>query len=99
MLPWWWALHEVRVRRWAGVSQQLPRAMIGGRPIIRGDTARPPFWRYNRHWRQLYMSSYHISPATAPHYIAAMQRYGSQWITGYGSAIALLGRISARTSH
>jgi len=90
-LPWWWALHEMRVRRWAGVSQSLPRAMIGGRPIIRGETTVPPFWRFNRHWRQLYMSGYHISPATAPHYIEALQQYGSRWITGYGSAIALLG--------
>ncbi|MHB0937011.1 MAG: phenylacetate--CoA ligase family protein [Armatimonadota bacterium] len=90
-LPWWWALHEERVRRWAGVSQALPRAMIGGRPIVRGSTTAPPFWRFNRHWRQLYMSSYHISPTTAPHYIGALRRYGSRWITGYGSAISLLG--------
>jgi len=90
-LPWWWALHETRVRKWAGVSQSLPRAMVGGRPVVRGDTAAPPYWRFNRHWRQLYMSGYHISPATAPLYIDAMRRYGSRWVTGYGSAIALLG--------
>lgn len=91
MLPWWWALHEVRVRHWAGVSQEMPRAMVGGRPIIRGDTHQPPYWRFNRHWRQLYLSSYHISPGTARAYLDAMRQYGSQWITGYGSAIALLG--------
>lgn len=91
MLPWWWALHEARVRHWAGVSQSLPRAMVGGRAILRGDTVRPPYWRYNRTWQQLYFSSYHISPATAPQYLDAMERYGSRWITGYGSAIALLG--------
>lgn len=90
-LPWWWALHEMRVRRWAGVSRAQPRAMIGGRPIIRGETTAPPFWRFNRHWRQLYMSSYHISPATASHYVRAIRDYGSRWVTGYGSAIALLG--------
>jgi len=91
MLPWWWALQEVRVRRWAGVGQELPRATVGGRPVVRGETHHPPYWRYNRRWRQLYMSSYHISPTTAPAYIEALQRYGSQWVTGYGSAIALLG--------
>jgi phenylacetate-CoA ligase len=90
-LPWWWALHEMRVRHWAGVSQALPRAMVGGRPVVRGETAVPPFWRFNRHWRQLYMSSYHISPATASYYIDALRQYGSRWVTGYGSAIALLG--------
>jgi len=89
-LPWWWALHEMRVRNWAGVSQSMPRAMVGGRPIVPGDSA-PPYWRFNRHWRQLYMSGYHISPATAPLYIDVMRQYGSRWVTGYGSAIALLG--------
>lgn len=91
MLGRWWALQEARVRRWAGVSQQMPRAMVGGRPIIPGETSQPPFWRYNHRWRQLYMSSYHISPATAGAYVDAIRRYGCQWITGYGSAIALLG--------
>jgi phenylacetate-CoA ligase len=90
-LGWWWALHEVRVRGWAGVSQAMPRAMVGGRPIILGSTDRPPYWRYNARWRQLYMSSYHIAPGTAPAYIDALRQYSSRWITGYGSAIALLG--------
>ena len=90
-LPWWWALHEQRVRAWAGVGQTMPRAMVGGRPVVRGDTGKPPYWRFNRHWRQLYMSSYHISPSTAPFYVEAISKYGSEWVTGYGSAIALLG--------
>lgn len=91
MLARWWALQEVRVRAWAGVGQHIPRAMVGGRPIIPGKTTRPPYWRYNRHWQQLYMSSYHISPQTAPLYIKALQQFGCRWITGYGSSIALLG--------
>jgi phenylacetate-CoA ligase len=90
MFPKWWALHERRVRAWANVAQTMPRAMIGGRTIVKGD-AHGPYWRYNYVWRQLYMSSYHISNLTAPDYIRAMRHYGSQWITGYGSAIALLG--------
>lgn len=90
MFPKWWALHERRVRNWAGVSQAMPRAMVGGRPIVAGNS-QGPYYRYNYLWKQLYMSSYHISPATAPGYVEAMVKHGSQWITGYGSAIALLG--------
>lgn len=90
MFPRWWALQERRVRAWAGVSQVMPRAMVGGRSIIAG-TSRGPYWRYNFTWRQLYMSSYHISPRTAPSYVDALIRHGSQWITGYGSAVAQLG--------
>ncbi len=90
MFPKWWALHERRVRAWAGVSQAMPRAMVGGRPIVPGKS-KGPYWRYNYLWHQLYLSSYHISPSTAPGYIGAMRRRGSEWVTGYGSAIALLG--------
>jgi phenylacetate-CoA ligase len=88
MLPKWWALVEVAVRNAAGVGQRVPRAMIGGRPIVRGDTTRPPYWRYNRVWRQLYLSAYHISRATAAGYVAAMRDHHVEWVTGYGSAIA-----------
>jgi len=81
---------EGRVRNVAGVSRTIPRAMLGGRPIVPGGTRRPPYWRYNRFWKQLYLSSYHVSRETAPLYVAALRKSGVQWITGYGSAIAAL---------
>jgi phenylacetate-CoA ligase len=90
MLPKWWALTEVAVRNVAGVGQERPRAMMGGRPVIAGNTRRPPYWRFNRRWQQLYLSSYHVSPDTARSYADAIRLYGCQWITGYGSAIAAL---------
>lgn len=90
MLPKWWAITEVMVRNVAGVEQHMPRATISGRPIVRGDTKQPPYWRFNRRWRQLYLSGYHISRDTARSYIEAIRHYGSQWVTGYGSAIAAL---------
>jgi phenylacetate-CoA ligase len=98
MLPRWWALTEVMVRNVAGVGQDIPRAMMGGRPIVRGNAKQPPYWRFNRRWKQLYLSSYHVSRATAPAYIAALREYGSQWIIGYGSAIAALAK-SALEEH
>jgi phenylacetate-CoA ligase len=64
--------------------------MMGGRPIVPGDAAKPPYWRFNRQWRQLYLSSYHVSRRSAPGYIEALRTYGSKWMTGYGSAIAAL---------
>ncbi len=90
MLPQWWALVEVALRRVAGVGQAIPRAMLGGRAIIRGTAAAPPYWRFNRRWRQLYLSSYHVSQLTADAYIQALRDYGSEWITGYGSAASAL---------
>ncbi len=90
MVPQWWAIVEVMIRYIAGVSQEMPRAMMGGRPIVKGSATRPPYWRYNRRWCQLYLSSYHVSRKTAKDYMAAFRKYGSQWLTGYGSSIAAL---------
>ena len=96
MVAQWWAIMEVMVRYVAGVKQEMPRAMVGGRPVIPGDTQEPPYWRFNRRWKQLYCSSYHISQMSSPHYIRALEKYGSQWITGYGSAIAALAESAAK---
>jgi phenylacetate-CoA ligase len=90
MLPQWWALVEVAIRNIAGVGQDMPRAMMGSRTIIQGRVTRAPYWRFNRRWRQLYLSSYHVSRRTAADYVRALRDYGSEWITGYGSAIAAL---------
>ena len=100
MLPKFWAVMEVMVRNVAGVTQAMPRAMVGGRPIVSGSTRKPPYWRFNRRWRQLYLSSYHISTNTAPDYIRAIRDYGCQWMTGYGSAIAALaeGAVKAESA-
>ena len=89
-LPKWWALNEVMVRNAVGVGQEIPRAMMGGRTIVRGNASQPPYWRFNRRWRQLYLSSYHVSRDTARDYAEAIHQYGSEWIIGYGSAIAAL---------
>jgi phenylacetate-CoA ligase len=94
MLPQWWALVEVAIRNIAGVAREMPRAMMGGRTIVRGTTNSAPYWRFNRRWRQLYLSSYHVSRSSAAGYIEAMRRHGSQWITGYGSAIAALAQFA-----
>lgn len=85
-----WAAHEVRVREAVGVSRHMPRAMMGGRPVVRGDARRPPFWRYNRYWKQLYLSSYHVARQWTSGYVEAIRSSGVQWLTGYGSAIAAL---------
>jgi phenylacetate-CoA ligase len=68
--------------------------MIGGRPVVPGSTSKPPYWRYNRHWKQLYLSSYHISRNTVAAYVRAIEDYASEWITGYGSAIAALAEFA-----
>src|SRR5262245_56475947 len=55
--PQGWAWVEVTARSGAKVGRRVPRAMMGGRPVVRGDAGHPPYWRFNRRWRQLYLSS------------------------------------------
>ena len=98
MVAYWSAIMEVMVRYIAGVSQEIPRATMGGRPIVKGHTSNPPYWRFNKRWNQLYLSSYHVSKKTAAGYIAALRKYGILWITGYGSSIAALSESAAEAN-
>lgn len=93
-LPKWTALKDAMIRDSIGVSKSQSRAMMGTRPIVPGNTSKPPYWRYNRTWHQLYLSSYHISRDTAKSYADAIRHYGSEWMTGIGSAIAALAACS-----
>jgi len=97
-LPRYWAAYEVMARNVAGVTREMPRAMMGGRPIIPGTAKNPPYWRFNKYWRQLYLSSYHVSQQAAPYYIEAMRSYGSEWLTGYGSTIAALAESAMKNN-
>jgi phenylacetate-CoA ligase len=40
--------------------------------------------------RQVYLSPFHLSPATAPAYADAMRRHGVRWATGYAVSFYLL---------
>lgn len=87
------AAREVRSFGWAGVSLRDSRAMIGGRLVVPKGMARPPYHRYNAAERQVYLSAYHISPATVPEYVAALNRHQPSLLTGYAYSTYLLGRI------
>jgi len=87
------AAREARSFGWAGVSILDPRSMIGGRLVVPKAVACPPFHRYNRAEKQVYLSAFHISPANAPHYVAALNHYQPEVFTGYACSHYLLGRM------
>jgi phenylacetate-CoA ligase len=89
----WSAAYEVRCRTWAGVDRSMSRAMIGGRLVVPDGVSRPPYWRYNRVERQLYLSAFHISPSTASDYAEAINKYQPQYLVGYASSYYFLGRM------
>lgn len=91
----WYALVEARLRRWNGVSRQQPWALLGGRLVARGARRRPPFWVWSSSLHQLYLSAFHLAPAHADDYLAALRRYRVGHLLGYASAMSSLAHIVA----
>jgi len=83
----WYSIFEARLRRWNGVTLRDRWAHHGGARVIPGDRTEPPYWVWNAPMRQLYLSSYHVTPEAAPHYVDAMRRYRVRYMLGYPSAM------------
>src|SRR5215213_1948787 len=93
----WYALYEARVRRWHGVSWREPWGMLGGQAVVPPDARRPPYWVHNRPMHQLYLSTGHLSSATAPDYLRALRAHGASHVIAYPSAAAILAAAARET--
>ncbi len=94
-VEYWYALAEARWRHWYGVSRRDRWAILGGQLVAPAAQTKPPFWVWNAAMRQLYMSSYHLSPQYIPHYLEALDRYRIRYLLGYSSSLyALAGEIA-----
>ncbi len=82
-----------RNRRWVGFDFGThPYASLLGRVIVPIDRVRPPFWRYNRPWKQLFLSSFHLREENLPCYFDAMDKYDVQALQAYPSTAYILAR-------
>ncbi|RMH19052.1 MAG: phenylacetate--CoA ligase family protein [Acidobacteria bacterium] len=90
----WYALFEARVRRWHGVGRGDRWAHLGGQLVAASERRRPPYWVWNAGLRQLYLSSYHLAPATAAAYVDALRRHRVRYVLGYPSSLATLARLA-----
>jgi phenylacetate-CoA ligase len=86
------AAREVRSFGWAGTTVLGPRSMLGGRMVVPRANSRAPYYRYNWAEKQVYFSSFHISPDRVPNYVVGLNRYRPRVLTGYASAHYLLAR-------
>ena len=77
--------------RWREVGGMLRRSnssvAFGGHLVTSPQRRHPPFWVYNARWRQLYMSSYHLSPQYLDSYVDAIRKFGPDFIEGYPSSL------------
>jgi len=90
----WYALYEARTRLWHGVGAGERWAMLGGQLVAPVSQTRPPFWVFNFPMRQLYLSSYHLSPDTVASYLEAMRRHRVTHLVGYPSSMAALAQMA-----
>jgi phenylacetate-CoA ligase len=88
----WYALLEARMRSWHGVSRHDRWAILGGQLVVPVSQITPPFWVWNPALHQLYLSSFHLSPEFAPHYLDALKLYRVKYLLGYTSALEFLAR-------
>lgn len=84
-----------RFRGWHGIAPSTWCAQLGGRMIVPVEHHAPPYWRTNLAGRQLLLSSYHLAPATANHYLHAIAERRIPWIHGYPSMVSALADAAA----
>jgi len=83
------ALQE-RQRLWAGTTIKDRRATFGGRVLMRADSDKPPFWRYNPSFNQILFSSYHMNEKNLHHYARKLMHCKPDEIYGYPSSVNTL---------
>jgi phenylacetate-CoA ligase len=94
---YWFSLIEARWHRWYGVSRYDRWAMICGQLVTPVARKKPPFWVWNAALRQLYMSSYHLSPDFLPFYLEALRDYRIRYLWGYSSSLYALAQEALRS--
>lgn len=83
-----YAYSDARWHEVAGVRRRRePSVSIGGHLVTVPGRSKPPFWVHNRRWKQLYMSSYHLSPEYLGYYVDELHKYNADYIEGYPSSI------------
>ncbi len=99
-LEFWWD-REVEVatnamiwrhRGFAGFTFGEPYATLLGRMVVPLSQRRPPFWRLNRPWNQLFLSSFHLHERNLDGYLEAMERHGARALEAYPSNAYVLAR-------
>lgn len=84
-----------RQYRWA--DTRLERngdriAMLRGNVIVPLNQEKAPFWRYNRRFNQMLLSSFHLKPGNLDAYFRALRSFAPRILDGYPSSIYVLAK-------
>ena len=87
------AYFDARCRDVAGVRRRRNRSVsVGVYLVTAPGRTKPPFWVHNRHWKQMYMSCYHLSPLYLGAYVEEIRRFRPEYIEGYPSSVYAIAR-------
>ncbi|MED5619567.1 hypothetical protein [Ideonella sp. BN130291] len=90
--------HAAIWRNWHNAGDDGKRRIsLRGDIIVPSAQKQPPFWRYNPADQELQMSSYHLSPGSAPHYIDKLLEFRPQILycgPSMGHVLAKLFRLN-----
>lgn len=75
---------------WAGVKPRTPRITAFGNRVVPANRTTPPYWIHNAAERQTFLSIFHLSPATAPDYIAFLRKHEGWVLEGFPSVLTIL---------
>jgi phenylacetate-CoA ligase len=89
----WNALCESRMRSWAGINYEMPRAMIGGRKILGYNSGLKKNFRFNYSEKQMYISAYHIYPESLNQINKALLSHKIEYMTGYAYSNYVLAKL------
>ncbi len=91
-----YAIAQTRTLTWHDIPARVRMARLGGQLVVPVAQRQPPFWVWNAAMRQLYMSTFHLSPALIPHYLDALERYRIRYIGSYPSSVIALAHEALR---
>jgi phenylacetate-CoA ligase len=87
---------DARQKSWGGMREGNWIGLFLGRVVVPTHQARGPFWRANHVLRQVWFSSFHLSPANLPAYIEEIGRRGLRFFEGYPSTLYILANYLRR---
>jgi len=84
---------DARHKRWVGLREGDWIGKLLGRSVVPPLRSHAPFWRANHIHRELWLSSFHLSPETVAPYIARVRRSGLRFLEGYPSTLFIFAKL------
>jgi phenylacetate-CoA ligase len=95
----WEEAFHLQFWSWAGYRNGQAQAVLRGDAFIPLEQQRPPYWRWDRYGRQLFVSTRHLTQATAGAMLDAIGRAGAGMLRAYPSSAYHLARLAQQAQH